>query len=173
MEIRMSIEEGGDPDVLRIRIGGGLLLSLYALPLLGIGCLTLVAVLGLVPGWNKPPTAAIAFALIFLSAGVVTIGGRAGLIIDPKRGRIVKWWGILVPWKKTALPLAPFSRVTVKRELRSAGNGGSMTVFAVRLEGTVEPMHIRDLKKYPDARALSQRLAALLRFPLEDSASAE
>jgi len=99
MDIPMSIRNAGDPDVLVMQSGGGVLLSVGGIVFVLFGLGILAVTLGWLPTEDGPPALALGLAgsTVFLAAGLGTIGGRAGCTIDRRRRLIIQWWGVCVP----------------------------------------------------------------------------
>ncbi len=100
---------------------------------------------------------------------------RSGITVDGARGSVVTWWGLgslcgIGNWRRTERhALDALDHVTVSKEVRSnGGNGGSRTVYVVRLIG--EPLiHVLTFSSPLPARQLAERLAQATNRPLRST----
>ncbi|HEY7490285.1 MAG TPA: hypothetical protein VIH59_04160 [Candidatus Tectomicrobia bacterium] len=168
----MSIRNTSDPDVLVMRSGGGVLLSVCGILFVLCGLGILAITLGWLPVEDGPPGLALGLAgsTVFLVAGLGTMGGRAGCTIDRRRCFIMQWWGIWVPWQRTVCSLGLFTELTLKKEQRETSDS-SYVAYVVRLEGTSQQIELREARSYEQARALAERMAQFIDLPLSDYSS--
>jgi len=172
MDIPMSIKNAGDPDVLIMQSGGGVLLSVGGILFVLFGLGILAVTLGWLPVEDGPPRLALGLAgsTVFLAAGLGTMGGRGGCTIDRRRGLISQWWGVWVPWQKTVCSLRVFTELTLKKEQRETSDA-SYVAYVVRLEGASQQLELREARSYEQARVLAERLAQFIDLPLFDYSS--
>ena len=164
-----------DPDVVEVKQGGGCL-SIFGLPFLLAGLFVLQIPLGLIPvkseGGAPPPLLLVLFGLVFTTVGAALVFGRSGVIVDRRMGKVVKWWGLLVPMKRTEYSLGLFQRVSLSRQ---AGDSDSPDTYPVRLEDGEGQKMVAILQPtdYLEARRAAEELAKLVSKPLEDTSSGE
>ena len=82
----------------------GRLPFLFGLPFLLAGLFVMQIPLGLIPMEGSPgplPSVfVVLFGSVFAAVGAGLVFGRSGIIMDRGRGRVVQWWGLLVPMKR-------------------------------------------------------------------------
>lgn len=164
-----------DPEIKEIRKGGGVLL-LFGLPFLLLGLGMLALGFGLMLGLLEPEAKTMPwyFALpigsIFAGAGAVMMFGRAGWRLDRREKKVIRWWGLLRPWKRTEYSLENYRRLSLGQETRGSGKD-SVPVFPVRLEGEgeVKAPELEAPQNYQEARRLAEETAKFLHWPLEDT----
>jgi hypothetical protein len=95
--------------------------------------------------------------------------GRRGIIIDRRRHRVVKWYGLLVPLMRREHMLGLCDRLAVTREERKSDKS-TRIVYPVRLEGNAQekPICIEEPLDYQQARATAESLSRFLGLPLVD-----
>ncbi len=165
--------ERTDPDVLKKTGGGGGCLFLFGLPFFLVGLFVLGAGLGIVPVEGDVPWyVAIPFGGVFAAVGLGLMTGRSGLIIDRRQGRVVSWYGLLVPMKRKEYFLDYYDRVSLRKERRS-GDKRSYTVYPVRLEGRAgaEAINLEEPQDYQEARKTAEDVAKFLSLRMEDYSS--
>jgi hypothetical protein len=161
-----------DPDVLERREGGGCL-AVFGLPFLLAGLLSLQIPLGIIPLQGSLNGSKWLFALLFgvpfTAVGGALMFSRGGLVIDRRRGEIVRWWGLLVPLKRTPVSLAGFYRVCLDRNSEDGESSG----YRVRLtrEEPGGSFLVQFVPDYGEARRLAEALAKFFGWPLEDVAT--
>jgi hypothetical protein len=98
--------------------------------------------------------------------------GRMGVIIDRRRGRMVKWYGLIIPMIRREHMMGLCDRLALTREVRKSDKS-TQTVYPVRLEGNAQekPILIEEPTDYQQARATAESLAEFLRLPLVDVSS--
>lgn len=161
-----------DPDILETRSGGGCLM-LFGLPFFLAGLFVIAAVTGIISvEGDMPWYFGIPFGGVFAGVGAGLMFGRAGVIIDRRHNTVVKWWGLLVPFKRTEHRLDLYSRITLCREVRK-GDKTTTIVYPVRLEGEgdVKPIHIGEPLDYQAARKNAEDLSKFLDRQLVDTSS--
>ncbi|MHC4201125.1 MAG: hypothetical protein ACYSU0_14125 [Planctomycetota bacterium] len=163
----------GDPDRYVVKRGGGCLM-LFGLPFFAAGVAVMVlGVLGKMTsesGGPPPLVIIIPFGLIFASVGAGLMFGRAGIVIDKRSGTVTKWWGLLVPFKRTTFPVEKIRAVTITSEVRRSKNS-TYTVYPVRLIGPAEPLNVEEPRDSDRARRRAEELAKFLDLGVEDSSS--
>ncbi|MCX5808371.1 MAG: hypothetical protein NTX36_03195 [Proteobacteria bacterium] len=105
--INSTLFETEDPDILQIRKGGGCL-TLFGLPFFIAGLFVLQIPFGLIPmrmEGGGPLVFYIVFpiGIAFAVVGAALAFGRNGVIIDRRRQTILKWWGLIIPFKKNRI----------------------------------------------------------------------
>lgn len=111
--------------------------------------------------------------VLAIAIGLPLLTFRRGCDID--RLQVVKWWGLLVPWRRARYVLADFERVALRREDRrqSVSNATKQRrymVYPVQLEGQ-QPLVLREGLTLREARVLAEEVAKYLDLPLADSSS--
>lgn len=176
----MKFVDSGDPDILQIRRGGGSLM-IPGLPFF-LGGLYVVGSALWGPfsqGQEIPWFVTAIFGSIFVAVGAALAFGRSGMIIDRRKGTIVRWYGLLVPMKKTTDLLEYHDHVTIRKELRRCQNsiyyaypvvlkgshGGSAGIDLADHPRNYPPMD------YPQARRIAGEITAFLKLPLVDTTS--
>jgi hypothetical protein len=85
------------------------------------------------------PLKSLAGGLALALLGVILIFGRLGLTIDVGRGKVIKWWGLILPFSRREWPLGSFPRVgiTANRQTiyKNKHHNRNETYFQVALEG--------------------------------------
>lgn len=148
---------------------------LFGLPFFLAGMYVLLGALDIISikiDQNQPRILFAGFGAVFASVGATLMFGRAGLTIDRRTMKLVKWWGLGVPMKKKEYNLGLFDRITIGRERRKSGNS-SRTAYPVKLEGYegIEKIEYEAPSDYQQARQVGEELAAFLNMDLEDSSS--
>lgn len=164
-----------DQATLEIRSGGGCL-SVFGLPFLLAGLFVLQLPLGLIPV-NKPsdtPSSLfiILFGAVFTFVGAVLVLGRAGIILDRARGRIVQWYGLLVPLKRTEYLMDTIDQVEMNF---SSGDSDSPATWPIKLSGgsMTKPLAVSQPTSFAEARQLAEELSRFLQKPLVDTSTGE
>jgi hypothetical protein len=169
----MAYVDQGDPDLLVLRSGGGLL-AVFGLPFLLAGLFVIALTLELVSiqGEVPPPYIGLPFGGVFAAVGAGIVFGRSGTTLDRRRQTLVKWWGMLGLARRSEYFLPDFCEVTVEKEVRT-GNKSSYTVYPVclRNEARQESVTLEEPRDYGEARDLAERVAKLVEKPLADSSS--
>ena len=169
--LSVKFVETGDPDIMQTRRGGGLP-SLFGLPFLLTGLLVIgVSLEDEVAPWYVT----LSFGAVFLLLGAVLCFGRSGLIIDRRRGTLVRWSGLLVPMKKSTQLLAYYDRITLRSELRR-GEHRMYRAYPILLAGTrgaPEAILFTDPADYAHARKTAERISRFLQLPLVDTTSGQ
>ncbi len=162
-----------DPHVMKKRTGGGLIM-LFGMPFLLAGLAVMAAPFGLLPSEAAPPPwyLMVPFGSIFATVGAAFVFGRAGVTVDKLQGRIITWWGLLVPFKSTQYNIADYDRVAIRQEVRRSKNS-TYTIYPVRIEGGVESIDWDTLRDPTKARAAAEELAKFLGFKVVDASAGE
>jgi hypothetical protein len=161
-----------DPQVLEKRSGGGSMM-VFGSVFFAAGCIVVLAALGAIPAKNESGAAPIftaLFGLPFLLVGLGFMLGRGGVIVDLRRGLVIKWWGLLAPIKRTEFPLDGFKSVTLKKEVRGSGKS-QRTVYAARMEGDAGLVELDAPQQYEQGRLEAEELAKFLNLPMTDYTS--
>jgi hypothetical protein len=165
-----------DAGTIEFRSGGGCL-SVFGLPFLLAGLFVVQIPLGIIPvaydrGSPWLPLFLLIFGGIFTTVGACLVFGRSGIIIDRTRGRIVQWWGLLVPMKRSERMLDGIHQVEMNF---SAGDSDSAATWPVCLsgEGIAKPIAVVQPVNFAEARQVAEDLSRFLRKPLVDSSTGE
>ncbi len=112
------------------------------------------------------------FGGVFTTVGAGLVFGRSGIIIDRTRGRIVQWWGLLVPMKRTETMLDGIGHVEMNF---SEGDSDTADSWPVRLsgEGIPKSIDVAHPPSFAEARQVAEELSRFLRKPLADSSTGE
>ena len=133
-----------DSGTLELRSGGGCL-SIFGLPFLLAGLFVMQIPLRLIPMEGSPgplPSVfVVLFGSVFAAVGAGLVFGRSGIVMDRGRGRVVQWWGLLVPMKRTETMLDAIRQVEMDY---SSGDSDSAATWPVKLtgEGIAKPIAV-------------------------------
>ena len=165
-----------DAGTLEIRSGGGCL-SLFGMPFLLAGLIIMLIPLGVIPFEEQPEGPLVSalivlFGSVFAAVGAVLVFGRGGIILDRGRGRIVRWWGLLVPMRRVEHRLDAIRQVEMDF---SSGDKDSADTWPIRLagEGVPKPITVAQPTAFSEARRVAEELARFLHKPLVDSSTGE
>ncbi|MGB5216692.1 MAG: hypothetical protein WBN66_00200 [Smithella sp.] len=164
-----------DQATLEIRSGGGCI-SIFGLPFLLSGLFVLQLPFGLIPVNSSSDTPSslfvILFGAVFTLAGTVLVFGRAGIILDRSRGRIVQWYGLLVPLKRTEYLMDAIDQVEMNF---SSGDSDSPATWPIKLSGRsmTRPIAVSQPTSFTEARQLAEELSRFLQKPLVDTSTGE
>jgi hypothetical protein len=165
-----------DEGTLEIRSGGGCI-SLFGTPFLLAGLFIMQIPLGLIPVQDRPegPLVAVFIVLlgsVFAAVGAALVFGRSGVVLDRGRGRIVQWWGLLVPMKRVEHMLEAVRRVEMNF---SEGDSETSDRWPVRLagDGIPKPIVVASPTDFSEARQTAEELARFLHKPLVDTSTGE
>ncbi len=165
-----------DAGTIELRSGGGCL-SVFGTPFLLAGLFIMQTPLGIIPvaydrsnAWM--PLFFLIFGGVFTTVGAGLVFGRSGIIIDRTRGRIVQWWGLLVPMKRKETMLDGISRVEMNF---NSGDSDSAASWPVCLsgEGIAKPIAVVQPVSFAEARQMAEELSRFLHKPLVDSSTGE
>jgi len=168
----MEFIDTGDPDILQTRRGGGFLIF-FGLPFLLSGLFIIGFSFWDPPGGGgvAPLLVTVIFGSIFTAVGAAMMFGRSGMIIDRRKGTLVRWSGLLVPMKKTTHLLDNHDQITIQKELRR-GEKRTYYVYPVVLKGShgaAEGIVFAEPTDYPEARRTAEEITAFLKLPLVDA----
>ena len=173
-EVAVRIIETGDPEIWEAKSSGHVGLFFFGLPFLLAGLFVMGQPLGLVPvdGDPGPWYMMVPFGSIFALVGLGMMTGRRGILIDRRRHRITKWYGLLIPMVRREHMLGLQDRLVVTREVRKSDKS-TRIVYPVRLGGSAQEkaVSIEEPLDYQQARATAESLAGFLRLPLVDRSS--
>ena len=164
-----------DQATLEIHSGGGCI-SIFGLPFLLAGLFVMQVPLGIIPIKGSPGTLPSIFVFLFGSmftaVGAGLVFGRSGIILDRGRGRIIQWYGLIVPMKRTEYLLDSIRQVEMNF---SSGDSDSAATWPVKLsgEGIAKPISVLQPTSFTEARQLAEELSRFLRKPLVDSSTGE
>jgi len=165
-----------DAGTLEIRSGGGCL-SLFGMPFLLAGLIIMLIPLGVIPFEEQPEGPLVSalivlFGSVFAAVGAVLVFGRGGIILDRGRGRVVRWWGLLVPMRRMEHRLDAIRQVEMDF---SSGDKDSADTWPIRLagEGVPKPITVAQPTAFSEARRVAEELARFLQKPLVDSSTGE
>lgn len=156
--------------------GGGGCLSLFGVPFLLAGLLIMQIPLGLIPVESEgEPWMRFFFPVfggIFAAVGTALVFGRYGMILDRTRGRVVQWWGLLVPMKRREHLMDAIGQVNLDF---SSGDGDSADTWPVTLSGGIlpKPILVTQPSEFAEARRFAEELSRFLNKPLVDSSTGE
>lgn len=170
----MRILSTDDPEIWEARSSGHGPLFLFGLPFLLVGLFVMSTPLGVIPleGDSPPAYIMVPFGMIFTLVGLGLIAGRKSVLIDRRRGRMVKGYGLLIPMIRREQTLGLCDRLALEREVRKTDKS-TQTVYPVRLEGGGQgkAILIEEPADYKQARATAESLAEFLCLPLADRSS--
>jgi hypothetical protein len=158
---------GVEPERLEQTSGGGCLM-LFGLPFLAAG----LAMLGMpwFSGEAVPVLAILPFGLVFTGVGAGIALGRSGVVADRSTKTLTKWWGLVVPFKRTVVSFGEISAVTICREVRRSKNS-TYTVFPVRIRHANGEVNVEEARRFERARARSEEFAKFLNVDIEDTST--
>ncbi len=155
-----------DPNLKRITFGA----RKYMLA--GLGILA-VGTVGLLSSFGRADSGPMAGSGAFALCGAICMCVRFGAILDRQRRIITTWWGLLVPFHKTAHPFSQSHHVTLSREERSY-KGARYKVFPVKLEGAgADTVTFYASLNYDKARRLAEEIAKFIHLGIRDRSSGE
>ena len=165
-----------DAGTLEIRSGGGCL-SIFGLPFLLAGLFVMQIPLGLIPMEGSPgplPSVfVVLFGAVFAAVGAGLVFGRSGIILDRGMGRIIQWWGLLVPMKRTVYILDAIRQVEMDFSRGDRDSAAYLAREALR-RGDPEADHHRATGETSPRRGRWPRsLSRFLRKPLVDQSTGE
>lgn len=164
-----------DQATLEIRSGGGCI-SVFGLPFLLAGLFVLQIPFGLIPVNSSAdaPSAVfvILFGAVFTLVGTVLVFGRSGMILDRTRGRIVQWYGLPAPLKRTEYLMNAIDQVEMNF---SSGDSESAATWPIKLSGgsMAKPIAVSQPTSFTEARQLAEELSRFLQKPLVDTSTGE
>ncbi len=162
-----------DQATLEIRSGGGCI-SIFGLPFLLSGLFVMQVPLGITPVQQSPGTLpsifVVLFGAIFAAVGAALVFGRMGIILDRSTGRIIQWYGLIVPMKRKEYLLDSVGQVEMSF---FSGDSDSAPTWPVTLSGNgiAKPIFVLRPTSFAEARQLAEELARFLRKPLVDSST--
>lgn len=163
-----------NPDLFIQRTGGGKT-SLFGLPffLVGIGVIILAFIPPEVRGGDPFPLyVAIPFGGVFLCVGGAILFGRQTLLIDRRRGRVEKSWGLLSKTiRSNRRDLKDFDRISLQSEIRRTDKS-TYTVYPIRLQGpNSEDFTLSEPRQESEARTQTEALAKFLAYNIYDESA--
>jgi len=179
---RQAMARGGkspffyrDSGTLEFRSGGGCL-SIFGMPFLLAGLFVMQIPLGIihVEGPTGPMFSVflVLFGFVFTAIGTGLVFGRSGIIMDRVRGRVTRWYGLIVPMKRVEYMLDNVRQVEMDF---SRGDSDSADTWPVKLsgEGIPKPVAVVQPVNFVEARQVAEELSRFLRKPLVDSSTGE
>jgi hypothetical protein len=121
------------------------------------------------------PLAALIVGGVFSLVGAAFVGAFRRVKIDRRQGFAEMAAGAFLAFKRTRLPLAGITHISLVREKRTRrGKNRTYTyfVYPVKLVGN-EELECSDSQQYEYARGEAEAIARYLRLPIEDSSSGE
>ena len=167
----LKIEDG------KIKIRSrGILMALFGLPLLLVGCgLTVASFFGGGQIEILPLIAGIFVTLLLAGAGLL-VSIPARLEIDAHARTYRQRFGFLTLTKAASGSLDEFDRVTLDREVRTRRSDHgrrTYTVYPIRLVGPASRLDVVSRRKLAGARNQAEQVAKTLGLPLADRSGSE
>ncbi len=132
--------------------------------------------LGIIPVNRSPDMPSslffIPFGAVFALVGALLVFGRSGIILDRSRGRVIQWYGLLVPMKRNEYLLDSVEQVEMNF---SPGDNDSPATWPIKLSGRniAKPLSVVQPASFTEARKVAEELSRFLRKPLVDSSTGE
>jgi hypothetical protein len=170
---RMRVIEDEDGSTLRIVNGGGCLV-IFGLPFFLSGLFIVQIPFGLIPvevaGGPLLFSLMLPVGLAFAIAGAALMLGRNGITIDRRFQTVIRWWGLIVPLRKTEYRFDRFDRVRMDQ---SKGDSDSQDTYPVCLAGSLleDRLIVSQGGNYQEARRLAETLSRFMAKPLEDTST--
>lgn len=153
-------------DVLERTEGGGIFSMIgMAFGVFGISA-SGAAIRYIMSGTGDMPELLLVFGLVFFVMGLAAVFGRAGWILDRKRGTVTRWYKVLLISDRTERKLADFREIAIVKVIR--GQEKARVRFLVVLRGTGETFELDSFFEHPPARLAAERFAGFLQFPVQD-----
>ncbi len=160
------------PERYEKKSGGGCLM-LFGLPFLAAGlAIMTLGVLGVKDdsGNSIPIYFALPFGGVFAAVGAGLVFGRGGIVFDKRTNEAIKWWGLLVPMKRTVAPLHSMKEVAITKEIRRSDKS-TYTVYPVRVAHAGDQFKICEPRDYQKARQEAEEVAKFLNVELRDASA--
>ncbi|HQL98414.1 MAG TPA: hypothetical protein PLS33_09750 [Smithella sp.] len=164
-----------DQATLEIRNGGGCI-AVFGFPFLLAGLFIMQIPLGMIPVNGSPGVPSslffLPFGAVFALVGALLVFGRSGIILDRSRGRVIQWYGLLVPMKRKEYLLDSVDQVEMNF---SPGDNDSPATWPIKLSGRniTKPLSVVQPASFTEARKVAEELSRFLRKPLVDSSTGE
>ncbi|HQP41174.1 MAG TPA: hypothetical protein PK004_06960 [Smithella sp.] len=164
-----------DQATLEIRNGGGCI-AVFGFPFLLAGLFIMQIPLGMIPVNGSPGVPSslffLPFGAVFALVGALLVFGRSGIILDRARGRVIQWYGLLVPMKRNEYLLDSVDQVEMNF---SPGDSDSPATWPITLSGRsiAKSLSIVQPASFAEARKVAEELSRFLRKPLMDSSTGE
>jgi len=164
-----------DQATLEIRNGGGCI-AVFGFPFLLAGLFIMQIPLGMIPVNGSPGVPSslffLPFGAVFALVGALLVFGRSGIIMDRSRGRVIQWYGLLVPMKRKEYLLDSVDQVEMNF---SPGDSDSPATWPITLSGRsiAKSLSIVQPPSFAEARKVAEELSRFLRKPLMDSSTGE
>ena len=164
-----------DQTTLEIRNGGGCI-AVFGFPFLLAGLFIMQIPLGMIPVNGSPGVPSslffLPFGAVFALVGALLVFGRSGIILDRARGRVIQWYGLLVPMKRNEYLLDSVDQVEMNF---SPGDSDSPATWPITLSGRsiAKSLSIVQPASFAEARKVAEELSRFLRKPLMDSSTGE
>lgn len=157
-----------DTEVFEFKSGGGCI-SLFGLPFLGMGLLSVFgAFTALITTANiAGGIMGTLFGLVFVAVGGGLVFYRSGIRLDRRTGTITDWWGLPFPISQKEKQLDQAREVTIKAETRRSKNS-TYTVYVVRLEGMDLNLKFEENRTFETSRAMAERVAKFTNLRIHD-----
>ncbi len=165
------ILEGGDPDVIEVRSGGGLFVLLGAF-LFVAGFFALQVPLD--PTSTRSGEDLIIFSIVFPMGIAFTLLGaylalaRQGLTLNRRDQVATRWWGLLFPMKKSVLPLGGAEKVLLRYHPGDDRSPGRYSISLVLPSSDAGYLEIMCFSDYREARRTGECVSRFIGRPLDD-----
>jgi len=150
-----------DQATLEIRSGGGCI-AVFGLPFLLVGLFVMQIPLSIIPVNGSPGARSsllfIAVGAVFALVGALLVFGRSGIILDCARGRVIQWYGLLVPMKRNEYLLDSVDQVEMNF---SPGDSDSPATWPITLSGRsiAKSLSIVQPASFAEARKVAEELS--------------
>ncbi|MBP6941975.1 MAG: hypothetical protein KBB65_09400 [Syntrophorhabdaceae bacterium] len=151
---------------------GGAYLSAFGLPFLLAGLFVLQIPFDIVPVHleERPIVLALLLPLgfVFTVAGAALVFGRSGVTINRRDRTVARWWGVLVPVKRTEYLLDAFEYILLDIHAGDKNTGDTCIVHLIG-SGNTAPFYIPSPADHEGARRTAEQLSDFLGIPFEDA----
>lgn len=170
----MLFHQTSDPDVLATRRakGEGCVQAFLALPFLIMTTGSFLAAFGEMDiGW--PRWASVLLGVLFAALGLSLLTYRGGMVVDRRRGTLVKWGGVPRLRRTREIPLHSILRVVIARKEFHGDMPEPRVYYRVRLEAKGDSVRLANFRDFQRSRAVAEHAARVFGVKVVDSSGGE